>query len=50
MSNSAAALYRVYELPWSTGFEDDARFKKLARATLIGAFVLALLFWLLPQP
>ena len=50
MSNGAAALYRVYELPWSTGFEDDARFKKLARATLIGAFVLALLFWLLPQP
>jgi len=50
MSNGAVALYRVYELPWSTGFEDDARFKKLARATLIGAFVLALLFWLLPQP
>ena len=50
MSNGAAALYRVYELPWSTGFEDDARFKKLVRGTLIGAFVLALLFWLLPQP
>jgi TonB family protein len=50
MSNSAVALYRVYELPWSTGFEDDARFKKLVRGTLIAAFVLALLFWLLPQP
>ena len=50
MSNGAVALYRVYELPWSTGFEDDARFKKLARGTLIGALVLALLFWLLPQP
>ena len=50
MSNSAVALYRVYELPWSTGFEDDARFKKLVRGALIGAFVLALLFWLLPQP
>jgi periplasmic protein TonB len=50
MSNGAVALYRVYELPWSTGFEDDARFKKLVRGALIGAFVLALLFWLLPQP
>src|SRR5688572_8003631 len=50
MSNGAVALYRVYELPWSTGFEDDARFKKLVRGTLIGAIVLALLFWILPEP
>jgi TonB family protein len=50
MSNGAVALYRVYELPWSTGFEDDARFKKLVRGSLIAAFVLALLFWILPEP
>jgi protein TonB len=50
MSNGAVALYRVYELPWSTGFEDDARFKKLVRGALIGAVVLALLFSLLPEP
>ena len=50
MSNGAVALYRVYELPWSTGFEDDARFKRLVRGALIAAFVLALLFWLLPKP
>lgn len=50
MANAVVALYRVYELPWSTGFEDDARFKKLARSCLIGAFVLAFLFWVLPQP
>ena len=50
MSNSAVALYRVYELPWSTGFEDDARFKRLVRGSLIAAFVLALLFWILPEP
>jgi protein TonB len=50
MSNGAVALYRVYELPWSTGFEDDARFKKLVRGTLIGAVVLALLFSVLPEP
>ena len=50
MSNGAVALYRVYELPWSTGFEDDARFKRLVRGSLIAAFVLAVLFWILPQP
>ncbi|HEX7237832.1 MAG TPA: AgmX/PglI C-terminal domain-containing protein [Gammaproteobacteria bacterium] len=50
MANSAVALYRVYELPWSTGFEDDARFKKLARNSLIVAFVIAVTLWLLPEP
>src|SRR5512139_3219039 len=50
MSNSAVALYRVYELPWSTGFEDDARFKKFARRSLIVALVIAVVLWLLPQP
>lgn len=50
MSNAAVAPYRVYELPWSTGFEDDARFKKLARHSLIAALVLAVLFWILPEP
>jgi TonB family protein len=50
MADGAVALYRIYELPWSTGFEDDARFKKLARGSLVAAVVLALLFWVLPQP
>jgi len=50
MSNSAVALYRVYELPWSTGFEDDARFKKFARRSLVVALVLAVVLWFLPQP
>src|SRR5688572_22910652 len=50
MSNGAVAVYRVYELPWSTGLEDDARFKKLARNCLIGALLLAFLFWVLPEP
>jgi periplasmic protein TonB len=50
MSNSAVALYRVYELPWSTGFEDDARFKKFARRSLAVALVLAVVLWFLPQP
>src|SRR5262245_30651652 len=50
MSNGAVALYRVYELPWSTGFEQDARFKKLARRSLIVALVIAVVLWLLPEP
>jgi TonB family protein len=50
MSNAAVPLYRIYELPWSTAFEDDARFKKLARISLIAALVLAFLFWALPEP
>lgn len=50
MSNGAVALFRVYELPWSTELEDDARFKKLARGSFAAAVILALLFWLLPEP
>jgi len=50
MSNAAVAMYRIYELPWSTGRDDDAKFKKLARTALVSAFVLALLFWVLPEP
>jgi protein TonB len=50
MSNGAVAVYRVYELPWSTGLEDDARFKRLVRGSLVAACVLALLFWILPEP
>jgi TonB family protein len=50
MANAAVALYRIYELPWSTGFDDDVKFKQLARSSLIAAVVFALLFWILPQP
>jgi protein TonB len=50
MSNAAVPLYRVYELPWSAALEDDARFKKLARGALLAALVIALVFWVLPEP
>jgi periplasmic protein TonB len=50
MSNAAVPMYRIYELPWTTALEDDARFKKLVRGSLIAALVLAFMFWLLPQP
>jgi TonB family protein len=50
MSNGAVALYRIYELPWSTSREDDLRFKKLARIAAACALALALILWLLPEP
>jgi TonB family protein len=50
MANAAAVLYRIYELPWSTGSDDDQKFKQLARGSLVAAVVFALLFWILPQP
>ncbi len=50
MSNGAVPLYRIYELPWSTALEDDAKFKKLARGALVAALVIAFMFWVLPEP
>ncbi len=50
MANAAVVLFRIYELPWSTSFDDDVKFKQLARGSLVAAVVFALLFWVLPQP
>jgi TonB family protein len=50
MANAAVVLYRIYELPWSTGLDADEKFKRFARGSLIAAVVFALLFWILPQP
>jgi TonB family protein len=47
---SAAVLYRIYDLPWSTSHDDDARFKKLARMSFVTALVFAFIFWVLPAP
>ena len=50
MANAAIVLFRIYDLPWSTGFDDDQKFKQLARGSLVAAVVFALMFWVLPQP
>ncbi len=50
MADGAVALYRVYELPWSTGLEDEQKYRKIVRASVTTAVVLALLFALLPMP
>jgi len=36
MANVAVVLFRIYELPWSTGFDDDQKFKQLARVRSCG--------------
>lgn len=50
MANAPAALYRIYELPWSTGLDDDRKFKQFAKSSLIAAVVFAVVFAILPQP
>ena len=50
MANAAVAMYRIYDLPWSTGVEDEQKFKRLARGSLLAALIFAFVFWLLPQP
>src|SRR5215813_4975018 len=52
MANAAAAavLYRIYELPWSTGRRQDHKFRKTAQIALGAMFVLALVIALLPVP
>jgi periplasmic protein TonB len=50
MANASAILYRIYELPWSTGVDDDRKFKQFAKGSLIAAVVFALVFAILPQP
>jgi TonB family protein len=52
MANAAAAtvLYRIYELPWSTGADQDGKFRKTVRSALIAMLVLALVIAILPVP
>jgi len=52
MANAAAAavLYRIYELPWSTGRRQDYKFRKTAQIALGATFALALVIAVLPVP
>ena len=50
MAQAAAIQYRVYELPWSTGLEQDQAFRRIARNSAISVLVLALLISVLPAP
>src|SRR6185436_20415318 len=52
MANAGAAtiLYRIYELPWSTGAGQDEKFRKTVRAAIGAMIALALVIALLPVP
>ena len=49
-SAATAVLYRIYELPWSTGAEQDTKFRKTVRAAIGAMLALALVIALLPVP
>ncbi len=47
---AAATIYRVYDLPWTTGEEEQARLRKFLRIALVGLAVLSLVMSFLPVP
>ncbi len=46
----AVILYRLYELPWVTGWEQDQRFQRILKRSLGVILFLSLLLSLLPLP
>lgn len=44
------AAYRTFELPWELCLDQDERFQKILRHTLIGAVIFSVLMPLLPVP
>lgn len=45
-----ASNYRIFDLPWSLGFEDEGRFRKILLRVSIAVIVLSLLIPALPVP
>jgi TonB family protein len=50
MSATAPALYRIYDLPWTTGEGEQERLRKFLRVSLAALFVLSIVMSLLPVP
>jgi len=48
--STAAVLYRIYDLPWTAGADEEDRFKKIIRAMLVALLVFAVVVSLLPLP
>jgi len=46
---NVVALYRVYDLPWSTGAEQERKFKRTLGSTVVVALLLALILSFLPS-
>ena len=50
MSAAAPALYRIYDLPWTTGEVERERLRKIMRASFGALLVLAIVVSFLPVP
>jgi TonB family protein len=51
MATTAPALsYRIYELPWTTNADQEARFKRLLQISIAASLVAALVLSFLPVP
>ena len=50
MADGTVALFRIYELPWTTNREQDDSFRRIVRGAVGAALIFSVLFWLLPQP
>jgi len=50
MTAATVPLYRVYDLPWTTGEEEQARLRKFLRVALIGLAIVSLIMSFLPVP
>lgn len=50
MSATATVLYRIYDLPWTAGEEEQARLRRMLKVSLIALIVLSLVVSFLPVP
>jgi TonB family protein len=49
-ATAVPALYRIYDLPWSAGSEQERKFRKAVQISLGAVVLLALLISMLPTP
>jgi TonB family protein len=48
--SEAVALYRVYDLPWMTGWEQDLKFRRIVKQSVGGLLLASLLLSVIPSP
>lgn len=49
-ASQVMSLYRLYELPWTTGDEQERTFKRMLKSALAAVLVLSLILSVLPVP
>ncbi|HEY5622611.1 MAG TPA: hypothetical protein VIV14_02545, partial [Gammaproteobacteria bacterium] len=45
---TALSLYRVYDLPWMTGWEQDLKFRRIAKRAAVAVLVVSLVLSVMP--